>query len=87
MPQHKVGCRCCGTKSSPLFRWWESCSDIEGWQGVEFVKPMSDVVCTNCWQGARRNTLMVRPRATLFFSGENHVLAASFRSFPTMSII
>jgi hypothetical protein len=60
MPQHPVGCRCCGIKSNARFRPWETCCDSAGFEGVLFARPMSDVVCTNCYQRARRNTLKVR---------------------------
>ena len=54
------GCRYCGTKSSSLFRKWAGCCQLGGWQGVEMSKPMSAVVCNNCHQRARRDTLKVR---------------------------
>ena len=59
MPQHRVGCRICGAKSSSRFREWCSYAEHEGFQGVEFRVPKSGVICNNCYTSSMRNTLKV----------------------------
>jgi hypothetical protein len=77
--QHRVGCRVCGAKSSSRFRAWRSYSHLEGFEGVEFKAPKSDVICNTCSRAADRQTLKVAPpcanSSTLFLS--------YFRSNPT----
>ena len=58
--QHCVGCRVCGAKSSSRFREWQSYSYLEGFQGVEFRRPESSVICEKCHRAATRSTLKVR---------------------------
>ena len=71
MPQHRVGCRVCGAKSSSRFREWSSYAEHEGFQGVEFMVPKSSVICDRCHRAATRGKLKVphlAPSRPLFSS-------------------
>ena len=57
--RHLVGCRLCGAKSSSRFRDWHSYSHLEGFKGVEFRRPESDVICEKCHQASRRGAIKV----------------------------
>jgi hypothetical protein len=64
--QHRVGCRVCGTRRSSRFRAWGSYSHLEGFEGVGFTAPKSDVICEKCHRAATRGTLKVRTTSHLF---------------------
>ena len=64
--QHRVGCRVCGAKRSSRFREWRSYSHLEGFVGVEFKAPESDVICNKCHRAADRQTLKVRANLRQF---------------------